>query len=59
MQPIKVLSVARIDDLADELPHERAHFLLFLAWDHPDISIDATSRSTRKPEKSSLTTQSF
>lgn len=40
MQPIKVLSVARIDDLADELPHERPHFLLFLAWDHPDMQAE-------------------
>ena len=37
MQPIKVLSLAAIDELAERLPHQRPHFLLLLAWDAPDI----------------------
>ena len=38
MQPIKALSVAAINELAEQLPHQRLHFLLFLAWDAPDIA---------------------
>jgi hypothetical protein len=33
MNPIKVLSVATIDELYDRLPFHHPHFLLFLAWD--------------------------
>jgi hypothetical protein len=37
MHPINVLSIGTIDELSERLPHRRPHFLLFLAWDAPDM----------------------
>jgi hypothetical protein len=47
MQPIKVLSVATIHELAELLPHEHPNFLLLLAWDAPDIAQEKLSRIFR------------